>query len=124
MQIALVGTILTIGGPMLAIAQSSQAKSDRYTWNGELVSLEKAAKIMTVKSRVAYEDAISALKHFKAGERVWIVWSGIHDSSDAVRQVRRSETGTLWHKEGTASSERAVTQRSRADSAERLSMLL
>jgi hypothetical protein len=93
MQIALVGTILTIGGPMLAIAQSSQAKSDTYTWNGELVSLEKAAKTMTVKSRVAYEDAISELKHFKAGERVWIVWSGIHDSSDAVRQVRRSETG-------------------------------
>ena len=34
MQIALVGTILTIGGPVLAVAQSSQAKSDTYTWNG------------------------------------------------------------------------------------------
>ena len=93
MHIALVGTILTIGGPVLAVAQSSQTKSDTYTWNGELVSLDKAAKTMTVKSRVAYEDAISELNHFKAGERVWIVWSGIHDSSDAVRQVRRSETG-------------------------------
>ena len=68
-------------------------KSDTYTWNGELVSLDKAAKTMTVKSRVAYQEAISKLKHFKAGDRVWIVWSGIHDSSDAVRQVRRSETG-------------------------------
>ena len=28
MQIALVGTILTIGGPVLAVAQSSQTKSD------------------------------------------------------------------------------------------------
>ena len=93
MQIALVGTILTIGGPVLAVAQSSQTKSDTYTWNGELVSLDKAAKTMTVKSRVAYQEAISELKHFKAGDRVWIVWSGIHDSSDAVRQVRRSETG-------------------------------
>src|SRR5688572_31554711 len=48
---------------------------------------------MTVKSRVAYPEAISELKHFKAGDRVWIVWSGVQDSSDAVRQVRRSETG-------------------------------
>ena len=93
MQIALVGAILTIGGPVLAATQSSQTKNDTYTWNGELVSLDKAAKTMTVKSRVAYQDAISELKHFKAGDRVWIVWSGIHDSSDAVRQVRRSETG-------------------------------
>ena len=92
MQVALVGTILTIGGPVLAVAQSSQTKSDTDTWNGELVSLDKAAKTMTVKSRVAYQDAISELKHFKAGDRVWIVWSGIHDSSDGVRQVRRSET--------------------------------
>lgn len=30
MPIALVGTILTIGGPVLAAAQSSQTKSDTY----------------------------------------------------------------------------------------------
>ena len=93
MHIALVGTILTIGGPVLAVAQSSQTKSDTYTWNGEFVSLDTAAKTMTVKSRVAYQEAISELKHFKAGDRVWIVWSGIHDSSDAVRQLRRYEAG-------------------------------
>jgi len=93
MQIAVVGTILTIGGPVLGAAQSSQTKTDTYTWNGEFVSLDTTAKTMTVKSRVAYQEAISELKHFKAGDRVWIVWSGIHDSSDAVRQVRRSETG-------------------------------
>ena len=92
-QTAILATVLTIGMPVLGIAQSSQTKSDTYTWNGELVSLDTTAKTMTVKSRVAYQEAISELKHFKAGDRVWIVWSGIHDSSDAVRQVRRSETG-------------------------------
>ena len=60
MQIALVGTILTVGGPVLAVAQSSQAKSDTHTWNGELV-LDTTAKTMTVKSRVAYQEAISEL---------------------------------------------------------------
>jgi hypothetical protein len=93
MQIAVVGTILTIGGPVHGAAQSSQTKTDTYTWNGEFVSLDTTAKTMTVKSRVAYQEAISELKHLKAGDRVWIVWSGIHDSSDAVRQVRRSEAG-------------------------------
>lgn len=93
MQLAILTTVLTISGPMPGMAQSSQPKSDTYTWNGELVSLDTTAKTVTVKSRVAYQEAISELKHFKAGDRVWIVWSGIHDSSDAVRQVRRSEAG-------------------------------
>ena len=90
---AVLAAVLTIGGPVLGRAQSSQANGDTYTWNGELVSLDTTAKTMTVKSRVAYQEAISALKHFNAGDRVWIVWSGIHDSGDAVREVRRSETG-------------------------------
>ena len=93
MQIALVTIALRITGPVPGIAQSSPPKSDTYTWIGELVSLDTTAKTMTVKSRVAYQEAISELTHFKGGDRVWIVWSGIHDSSDAVRQIRRSETG-------------------------------
>ena len=92
-QTAVLAIALTIGGSVLGLAQSSQPKGDTYTWNGEFVSLDTTAKTMTVKSRVAYQEAISELKHFKAGDRVWIVWSGIHDSSDAVRQVRRSEAG-------------------------------
>ena len=92
-QTAVLATVLTIGGPVLGLAQSSQTNGETYTWNGELVSLDTTAKTMTVKSRVAYQEAVSELTHFKAGYRVWIVWSGVHDSSDAVRQVRRSETG-------------------------------
>ena len=92
-QTAILGIAMAIGVPVFCLAQSSQPKSDTYTWNGEFVSLDTTAKTVTVKSRVAYQEAISELKHFKAGDRVWIVWSGIHDSSDAVRQVRRSEAG-------------------------------
>ena len=93
MQIAILTIVLTISGAVPGIAQSSQPKNDTYTWIGELVSLDTTAKTMTVKSRIAYHEAISELTHFKGGDRVWIVWSGIHDSSDAVRQVRRSEAG-------------------------------
>lgn len=73
-------------------SQTAHTKADTYTWNAELVSLDTTAHTMTVKSRVAYQEALSELKQFKAGDRVWIVWSGVHDSSDAVRQIRRSET--------------------------------
>ena len=93
MQIAAIATVLTLGGPVLGVVQASQAKSDAFTWDGELVSIDTTAKTMTVKSRVAYQEAVSELTHFKAGDRVWIVWSGVHDSSDAVRQVRRAESG-------------------------------
>jgi hypothetical protein len=35
---------------------------------------------------------VSELKQFKPGELVWVVWSGLHDYSDAVRQIRRGDT--------------------------------
>jgi len=92
-QIVAVVTILVISGPVLDGAQSTQTTSDTFTWSGELVSLDTTAMTMTIKSRVAYQEAISELKHFKAGDRVWIVWSGVQDWSDAVRQVRRFEAG-------------------------------
>ena len=72
-------------------AQSSTPASDTFTWVGELVSLDSGAGKITVKSRVAYQEALSELKQFKAGDPVWVVWSGISDHSDAVRQFRRPE---------------------------------
>ena len=93
MQIAAVAAVVTIGAPALGVAQSSQTQGDTFTWSGELVSFDAIAKSMTVKSRVAYQEAISELTHFKAGDHVWVVWSGNHDYSDAVRQVRRADTG-------------------------------
>jgi hypothetical protein len=71
--------------------QSAQSASDTFTWLGELVSVDSAARTMTVKARVAYQEALSDLNQFKAGQPVWIVWSGVSDSSDAIRQFRRPE---------------------------------
>jgi hypothetical protein len=90
-QITAVVTVLTLGAPAISGAQASRSNSDTYTWSGELVSVDTTATTMTVKSRVAYQEAVSELKQFKPGEAVWVVWSGLHDYSDAVRQVRRAE---------------------------------
>ena len=108
MQVAVVAAVLTIGGQGLGAAQTSQTQSDTFTWNAELVSFDTTAKSMTVKSRVAYQEAIS--EHFKPGDRVWIVWSGIHDSSDAVRQVRRYDTSRKIDETLVLPAERVSTE--------------
>jgi uncharacterized protein involved in tolerance to divalent cations len=84
---------VTLGAAAIAAAQSSQPNSSTYTWLGELVSADTTGMTITVKSRVAYQEAVSELKQFKPGETVWVVWSGIHDYSDAVRQIRRFDAG-------------------------------
>ena len=78
---------------IVSAAQSGAPKGDTYQWSGELVAVDSTASTLTVKSRIAYQEAVSELKQFKPGEKVWIVWSGIHDYSDAVRQVRRASAG-------------------------------
>ena len=87
---SIVAVAIMLGAPLSA-AQSSQPASDTFTWSGELVSLDTAAGKITVKARVAYQEALAELKQFKAGEPVWVVWSGVSDHSDAVRQFRRPE---------------------------------
>jgi hypothetical protein len=77
----------------IGAAQSGDRKGDTYQWSGELVAVDSTASTLTVKSRIAYQEAVSEVKQFRPGEKVWIVWSGIHDYSDAVRQVRRASTG-------------------------------
>ena len=74
-------------------AQSTAKDSGTYTWFGELVSIDKTA--LTVKARMAYPEAVAELKQFKPGERVWVIWSGVLDYSDAVRQIRHAEPGTI-----------------------------
>ena len=88
-QIIAVAAVLTLYAPGVGAAQSSQPAAGTYQWSAEFVSIDQASRTMTVKSRVAYTEALSALKQFKAGDRVWIVWSGIHEYSDAVRDFRR-----------------------------------
>lgn len=86
----IIALAIVLGTPASG-AQSSQPASDTFTWVGELVSLDASAGKITVKARVAYQEALSELKQFKAGEPVWVVWSGVSDHSEAVRQFRRPE---------------------------------
>jgi hypothetical protein len=68
-------------------AQSQQPASQTYEWSGELVSLDEATKTATIKSRIAYEDAVKSVKNFKVGDRILLWWSGQWNYSDAIRDV-------------------------------------
>ena len=83
--------MLLAANTLVAGEQAKDPGNDTFTWIGELVSLDAPARTLTVKSRVAYEDAVSDLKSFKAGDAVWVVWSGVSNYSDAIRQFRRPE---------------------------------
>jgi hypothetical protein len=84
-------TMLALRTTTVMGTQSAQSASDTFTWNGELVSVDTTAGTMTVKARVAYQEALSELNQFNAGQPVWVVWSGVGNYSDAVRQFRRPE---------------------------------
>jgi hypothetical protein len=85
--------VMWLATPLIGAAQSATSKGTTFQWSGELVAADSTTSTFTVKSRVAYEEALSELKQFKPGEKVWVVWSGIHDYSDAVRQVRPVPSG-------------------------------
>ena len=89
-QIIALVTMLASGSHLTG-TQSTQSVSNTFAWVSELVSVDATARTLTVKARVAYQEALSELKQFKAGEPVWVVWSGVSDRSDAVRQFRRPE---------------------------------
>ena len=80
--------VLCLAAPLFGAAQSVTSEGTTFQWSGELVGADPATSTFTVKSRIAYQEAVAELKQFKPGEKVWVVWSGIHDRSDAVRQVR------------------------------------
>src|SRR5690349_511115 len=82
--------LMILAGPA-AGTPDAQPSGDTFTWPAELVSVDTTARTMTVKARVAYQEALSELNQFKAGEPVWVIWSGVSDYSDAVREFRRPE---------------------------------
>jgi hypothetical protein len=92
-MISIVAALLLLAAPMSVPTQSSHPKGDTYEWSGEFASVDSAASTLTVKSRIAYQEAVSELKQFKPGAKVWVVWSGIRDYGDAVRQVRPISAG-------------------------------
>ena len=65
--------VMWLATPLIGAAQSATSKGTTFQWSGELVAADSTTSTFTVKSRVAYEDALSELKQFKPGEKVLMV---------------------------------------------------
>jgi hypothetical protein len=72
------------------VAQSNSSAPESFSWSGEFVSLEGTT--LTVKGRVAGEQAISEFPRLKSGNRILLTWSGFTDYADAVSQVALEAT--------------------------------
>jgi hypothetical protein len=85
-------TVLTILGVLVLTsslaAESTQLTSEAFSWNAELVTLDESARAITVKSRVVGEQTPAEFARLKAGERVMLIWSGLDQYADAIREVR------------------------------------
>lgn len=89
LRTTVVAFLLVLSCSVLA-AQSQQPATGTYQWSAEFVSFDEAAKAVTLKSRVAYQEAVDELKRFKPGDRVLLQWSGSDTYAEAIRQVRPS----------------------------------
>ena len=67
-----------------------------YRWDGELVSLDEATGMLTVKSRVASPAGLAAVAGAKAGEPIVINWSGYRSRASGIRSAMPDDGSGLW----------------------------
>lgn len=87
-----IAAVLILYATTVPTLQSPASGNDVYQWHGELVSMDAAAKIATVKSRLVDEQAAAEVKKFKPGDRVVLRWSGYDRYADGIRGVAASRT--------------------------------
>jgi len=73
-----------------AAQSTTQQFSDKFSWSGELVSLDENAHMVTVKARVVGDQAPGAFAQFKPGDRIQLGWSGYDAYADAVNKAERA----------------------------------
>ncbi|MEE2636141.1 MAG: hypothetical protein VYE68_02760 [Acidobacteriota bacterium] len=69
---------------------------ETYRWYGELVALEAASGLMTVKSRVVSREGTASASDLNAGDAIVITWSGFDDRANGVRAVAADNGSGLW----------------------------
>jgi hypothetical protein len=67
-----------------------------YRWDGELVSLDEATGMLTVKSRVASPSALAALTGAETGDPIVINWSGYSSRASGIRAAMPDDGSGLW----------------------------
>jgi hypothetical protein len=77
-------------------AQSVQPTSETYSWSGELVAFDPPTRTLTVKSRVAGEQALEEMPRFRPGDKILLRWSGFDTYADAISRAVRYDAAAPW----------------------------
>ena len=67
-----------------------------YRWDGELVSLDEATGMLTVKSRMASPSGLAAVARAETGDPIVINWSGYSSRASGIRAVMPDDGSGLW----------------------------
>ena len=67
-----------------------------YRWDGELVSLDEAAGMLTVKSRVASPAGLAAVAGAAPGDPIVVRWSGYSSRASGIRSAMPDDGSGLW----------------------------
>ena len=67
-----------------------------YRWDGELVSLDEATGMLTVRSRVASPSGLAAVAGAKTGDPIVINWSGYSSRASGIRSAMPDDGSGLW----------------------------
>ena len=73
------------------------AAGDKYSWNGDLVSLDNAGRSLKVRSRLVSPTAAAA--GLEPGDAIRITWSGYRDRAAGIRAVGPADESGLWGSE-------------------------
>ncbi len=67
-----------------------------YRWDAELVSLDEATGMLTVKSRVASPSGLAAVAAAETGDPIVITWSGYSSRASTIRSAMPDDGSGLW----------------------------
>jgi hypothetical protein len=71
----------------LAVQEKKAPAADSYLWDAELIALDAASRVITVKANVVGEHAPEEIAKLKAGEKVMLTWSGVDRYTSGVNHV-------------------------------------
>ena len=78
-------------GPTVASSDATGTTAlDNYTWSAQLVALDDASRIATVRAMLVGHD-LGDLSGYKDGDRIVLTWSGV-TSASGIRCIARGET--------------------------------
>ena len=85
------GLLIWVAGAAAPTTIASSTQDDTYRWTGELVALDEAAGMLTVKARFLSPAVPAASDGLRAGDEILLTWSGFGNRASGIWSLARDE---------------------------------